>query len=90
MNAYSQVINALIDSRAYKATKYLAPNVVVNATRIVKGGRIDGRDASAEIYVKVGKPNFLERQFVKAAIKAGQTFPIRKVQIKALPKRRSK
>ena len=36
-----------------------------------------------------GKPNFAERAFVKKAVKAGEPFPVRKVQLKFPPQRRA-
>lgn len=89
-NGIETVVNALIANAAYKATKYISPSEVITATRVVYGGRIDGRDSRVDIRVKIGKPNFNERQFIKAALAASEPFPVHRVQIKALPKKRAK
>lgn len=88
MRAYQQVITTLIVSRGYRATKYLAPDFVIHATRI--GGRIDGRSRSIDIQVKIGKPNHRQRLFIKDALKAGEPFPIRRVHVQPIPQRRGK
>lgn len=65
---------------AKRATKYVSPTLVYKATarhRIRRGAR------TVEMVVTIGKPNYAEREFIKVAKKAGETFPIKKVQIKA-------
>jgi hypothetical protein len=70
---------------ARKAVKYLAPNLVVKATRVItrkllkKRGhgrparrgerRIDKRDRSYSTVVTIGAPGYLEREFIAAAKK---------------------
>lgn len=88
MTHYNAVIGALIRTKSYRATKYISPSEVISATRIVRGGRIDGRDRRTDIQVKVGSPNYLQRLFIKAAQKAGEPFPVRKVQLQPLPVKR--
>ena len=70
-----------------KATVYMEPKLVVKATRKHK---YDGRDKSETFVVTVGRPNFLEKRFVKAALKAKETFPVKRVQLKAWPVPRTK
>lgn len=62
-----------------KATKYLDPRVVVKATGWRKPTR---RDRTATVIVTVGVPNYAERHFIKQAKKAGEPFPIKRVQLK--------
>lgn len=88
MNHYNAVIGALIRTKSYRATKFISPSQVISATRIVIGGRIDGRGRRADIQVKVGSPNYLQRLFIRAAQKAGEPFPVRKIQLQPLPIRR--
>lgn len=59
--------------------KYLAPDRVVKVTRQRK--KVRG-DKAETFLVTIGRPNFLGRRFVKQCIKAGEPFPIKKVQIK--------
>lgn len=68
-----------------KATKYVAENVTVKATRKLYGGKIDRRYKRTEIMLTIGPPNYAERQFIKTLKKAGEPFPVKKVQLK-MPK----
>lgn len=61
------------------ATKYLAPNLVVKATRQHK---FDPRDRSHTYVVTIGRPNYLEKRFVKKLIAACEPFPVKKLQFK--------
>lgn len=86
---------------ARRAVKYLTPQLVVKATRIihrkllkkrskktrsVRGDRvIDLRARAASVVLTVGVPGYLERDFIKAAQRAGEPFPVKKVQLKFLP-----
>jgi hypothetical protein len=81
-------ISALLIRGAKRATVYRSPRLVVSAQRVMFQGRIDGRDSRATIVVKIGAPNFAERKFIKACQKAGERFPVRKVQLKFPPKAR--
>lgn len=89
MRQLDSVVTALIREKAYKATKFISPTLVVSATlrryrgRLTHKGRLD-------FVVKVGKPNYLERRFIEACKKAGEPFPVRKVQIKLAPKKRGR
>lgn len=62
-----------------KATAYVSPTFVITATRRHKP---DGRAKSVELVVKIGKPNFRERQFIALCKKAGMAFPLRQIQLK--------
>ena len=63
-----------------KATKFVSPNFTVKATH---QGKLDRSDKQDTILVTVGRPNYTERQFIKAAKLAGEPFPIRKVYLAA-------
>ena len=89
MNAVTHTVELLLRSEAHKATKYLSDKEVVNATRKLVGGKIDKRDRSIEILLKIGKPNYQEREFIKQCKKAGEPFPVKKVQLKYPPKKRT-
>lgn len=83
--AFSKVVNALVASVAKSATLYLAPNLVVRATWRHKPKANHTRE---EMVLTFGAPNYLERLFVKQAVKAHEPFPIRKVLLKAWPVKR--
>lgn len=81
------VIAALLctDGPWRSATKYLDPKFVVKATH---QRRPHGRDRGETLLVTFGRPNYAERKFVKDCVAAGEPFPVRKVQLKAWPKKR--
>ena len=41
-----------------------------------------GRHNTTEIAVTFGKPNYEEREFIAKCRKSGESFPIRKIQLK--------
>jgi len=61
-----------------KGTKYLSSELTVKATRRHK---LDKRDKNQEFVVTVGRPNYAEREFIKKCKKAGEPFPVKKVQL---------
>lgn len=81
MNAITSVVEAVLRTDAIRATKYLAPNQVVRATKrtfkFTKGPR-----ENVEVLLTLGRPNYVEREFVKDCKKAGEPFPVKKVQLK--------
>lgn len=86
---FDRVIDALLTPRAgvitRKATLYVSPTYVVTASLRCKP---DKRSKRTEIVLKIGVPNFVERQFVKACKKAGEPFPVKKIQLKFYPRKR--
>ena len=80
MNAVSQVIETLLRLNAVKAVKYLAPNHIVRATRKTFRGKI--YQGNIEIILTIGHPNYIERDFVRDCKKAGEPFPVKKIQFK--------
>lgn len=78
---FSVLADMILDGEAIRATKYFSDKMVVSATRQRFGGKVlHGKNAV--IIFKVGKPNFKEREFIKLCKKAGEPFPIKKIQIK--------
>lgn len=63
-----------------RATKYVSPQLTVKATR---RHRFSRRETRNEILVTIGVPNYLEQRFIRACRKAGEPFPVRRVQVKA-------
>lgn len=85
INIYAGVVEALqalIINKARSASKYVSPGGVVKVTR---KHPCDLRARSETFFLTVGKPNFLGRRFVKACVKAGEKFPVKKVQLKFFP-----
>lgn len=88
--AIAQTVECLLETDARKATSYLDEKTVVTATR---RHRPDKRANYVEVVMKLGKPNFRERAFIKSCKRAGEAFPVKKVQLKFYPepkKRRTK
>lgn len=85
LNAITSVVEILMRSDARRATKFLTDKQIVRATRkVVKGKFIDKVGNNLEIILTLGKPNFAEREFIKACKKAGEKFPVRNIQLKFL------
>ena len=74
-----QMILLLGDTRKKRVTKYVSKNYTVKVT---KHGRWDNRDHQEIYLVTLGKPNYAERNFIKQAIKAGEPFPVKKLQLR--------
>ena len=70
-----------------RATAYQSPKFVIKATRL---HRRDRRERHESFVVTIGRPNFRERLFIKAAKKAGEPFPVRQIQLTFWPKRKRK
>lgn len=78
---YSEVVEAIINNEAIKATKFISPKLIVRATRKLYGKKII-KNHNIEITLTIGKPNWAEREFIKLCEKSGEPFPIKKVQLK--------
>lgn len=76
------LISSLVKSGARQATKYVSPTQTIKATRRHKPNK---RDLRVEFVLTIGRPNYKERAFIKTAKKAGEPFPIKKVQLKHYP-----
>jgi hypothetical protein len=81
MRYVEATVAALIGNTARRATKFIAPNYVVSAQRVTWGNRIDKRDKRIQIALKIGTPNYHERQFIKDCVKAGEPFPVKKIKL---------
>ena len=85
---FSDLAEVLLTVEAWKVTKYFTDKDVATATRRCYQRKIDRRDTRVEILFKVGRPNFEEREFIKKCKKAGEPFPVKKIQIKYPPKKK--
>lgn len=81
-----KVIDALLGQKAIKATYYLSPKLIIRAVRkTYKNGTAKRhilRSANTEVMLTIGKPNYREREFIKELRKAGEPFPVKKIQLK--------
>lgn len=82
-DAIAKTVFGLLETNARKASFYLDENKVVTATRPFKPDR---RSKSFSIVLTMGGPNYRGRQFIKACKKAGEPFPVKKLQLKFWPK----
>lgn len=76
----SQVVEALLRAGAVRATKFLSEKEIVRASRKTYDGKI--KQDKVEVLLTLGRPNYREREFVKKLKKAGEPFPVKKVQLK--------
>jgi len=81
LKCFSDLAKCILVYGAYKATKYLGDTTTVKATRKRYKGKIY-KGHAVEIMFTVGKPNYEEREFIKKCKKAGEPFPIKKIQLK--------
>jgi hypothetical protein len=77
----SQIVTYVLENKVVKATKYVSPKLIIRAVRKRYKGKILGNQ-NVQITLTIGKPNFLERKFIKDCIKAKEPFPVKKLQIK--------
>ena len=83
---FAKVIQALITSGCNTAIQYIDAKTVVKATWKHKP---DGRNRSETIMLSFGAPAYREALFIKSCVKAGEPFPVKKIQFRAYPKKRS-
>lgn len=82
---YNKVIDCILnDQSVNKATKYVSPKLIVRAVR--KTYKVNGRKArkgeNVEIHLTIGRPNYIEREFIKLCKEASEPFPVKMVQLK--------
>ena len=72
-----ETVNFLVDTSSRKATKYVSDKLVINATRRTYGKKIV--KGNIEVVLKIGKPNYQERQFIKLLKKSKEPFPVKNI-----------
>ena len=77
--AFAQLAEAILGVGAKKATKYFSDREVLKATY---QGRRSKRNTRHTILFTIGTPNYAEREFIKKAKRAGEPFPVKRVQMK--------
>jgi hypothetical protein len=75
------VIRTLIAANARNAVYYVSPKETIRVTRQHPRNNPKGEGT---FLVTVGRPNYAAREFIKQAKRAGEPFPIKKVQLKFL------
>lgn len=73
----------VLNPNVRRATKYLAPDKVVKATRRFKRYNT----MSTDVVLTVGRPNYRERRKIALFRKAGVPFPVRRIQFDAWPRK---
>lgn len=73
-----RVVEACLGLGARRATFYQHPRQIVRATRRWKPRK---GERTVELLMTFGKPNYRERRFISACQKAGEPFPVRKLQL---------
>jgi len=77
----SELIGTTLSNGAVRGTRYVSPKEVVRVTRRRYRGKLNPRQAGAiELVVSVCRPNYRERLFIKQCQKAGEPFPVKKIQ----------
>jgi hypothetical protein len=79
---FSAVCGALLASDAKSAIKIIDEKTVVKATFHNKPTKRNRRE---EMIVTCGEPDYRVREFIKKAKKAGEPFPVKKIQFRAWP-----
>lgn len=85
VDVVANVVQTLLTTKnARRVTKIVSPTEAVKATRQRK---VDGRKGQQVMLVTIGRPNFIERRFIKSCVKAGEPFPVKKVRVQYFPKK---
>lgn len=71
------------NTEAKQVIVYNSPKSTVKLTRI---RRFDKRSRGESFVLTIGSPCYRAREFIKLCKKAGEPFPVRKVQLKMWPK----
>lgn len=79
-SAAHRALGTLLNNGAKTATAYVSDKVVVRVTRRTYREARRGY-APVELALTIGRPNYVARRFIKQAKRAGEPFPIKKVQL---------
>ncbi len=80
---YNEVVEEIL-AGAIKATKYVSPKEIVRGVRTTfkSNGRKPRKGENIQITLTIGRPNYLEREFIKLCQEAGEPFPLKNIQLK--------
>ena len=78
-SAIGRTVEALLTlTTARRVTNIVSEHLTITATRRFKH---DGRNTRTDIALTIGAPNYGNQMFIKAAVRAGEPFPIRKLRV---------
>jgi len=83
---FTIVCDALIKSDAKSAIKFIDEKTIVRATWHNKPS---GRNNRETMVVSFGAPNYIDREFIAKCKKAKEPFPVKKIQFRFWPKKKS-
>lgn len=78
---FQEIMKLILSGTITRATQYISPKLIVRAVRRRFDKKIISRK-NAEVILTIGEPNYIERDFIKACKKAGEPFPVKKIQLK--------
>lgn len=87
---FQAIVSSLIENNAVRATFYVSPKIIIRATRNLFNKKIPALYENVSITLTIGKPNYLEREFIKLCQKSKEPFPIKKVQLKFIKNKSNK
>lgn len=73
-----RVVEACLELGAKRAEVFLSPTLSVRAARRHKPNK---RNRITELVVTIGAPNYSGEKFIALCKKAGEPFPVRKIQL---------
>ena len=79
---YVDVFKAILAVNVIKATKYISPKLIIRLTKKRAGKKMPHFNENISCTLTIGRPNFLEKEFIKLCKEAGEPFPVKKVQLK--------
>ncbi len=85
--AVSRAVVSLLETEARKVTLFVSPELTIVAARRFKPSK---REPNVDIMLTIGKPNFENRKFIKDCKKAGEPFPVKKIQLRWWPEKRKR
>lgn len=83
-----KVVLALTAHNAYVATKFVSRTLVVRATRRLFKRKLPSKSHNIEAVLTIGRPNYLERDFIKLCLKAREPFPVKAIQLRFPPRQK--
>lgn len=87
---YAEVVQTVLDG-AKRAVKYVSSKEVVRAVRrSSRSGDKPRKNEKIQILLTIGRPNYLEREFIMLCKKAGEPFPVKNIQVKTFTPKKNK
>jgi hypothetical protein len=84
---YAEILDWVISGKASRATKYMAKNHIIRATRTRYANKFG--QGNIEITLSIGKPNFAEREYIKNVL-SKEKFPMQGVVVKLYNPKKTK